>query len=130
MFNSRIHAETPGSPRGTAWAADAAPAPNAGVGEFLRLAAMALLLALIAPNALSAQARGTMQVTARVLSGSTAWSGLALAGVSARAAAQDEPERPRTRRAGLVLARVEPAPSGSRAGSRGPLVITIHHPRN
>ena len=48
-----------------------APSP---AGRALRMAGLAALLSLVGPGALSAQALGTMQVSARVVPAAVAWS--------------------------------------------------------
>jgi hypothetical protein len=118
--------ETARRRQAAAMAANAATAPAAFWGSILPLAALASVLVLVTPGTASAQALGTMQVTARVVPASVAWSGLALAGAAARAVAAEKTEQPMSRRTGLVYVRVEPPPSGS----GGPLIVTVHHPHN
>ena len=106
-----------------------APSP---AGRTLRMAGLAALLSLVGPGALSAQALGTMQVSARVVPAAVAWAGVAEAKAAVRAAAHESGgtglvrRASLVRRAGLVWARAElPAP-----GSGDPLVVTVHHPFN
>ena len=100
-----------------------APSP---AGRALRMAGLAALLSLVGPGALSAQALGTMQVSARVVPAAVAWAGVAEAEAAVRAAAHESGGTGLVRRAGLVWARAElPAP-----GSGDPLVVTVHHPFN
>jgi hypothetical protein len=97
--------------------------PAAGI---LRLAAVSGFLALSLPETSSAQALGTMQVTARVIPASVAWSGVAEAGLAARSVAQWNAGRPLIQRNGLVHTRAEIRPTESRPL----LVVTVHYPHN
>jgi len=126
MLTARSTRDTSRRPRATALVAGAAAAPAAFRGSILPLAALGGVLVLVTPGTASAQALGTMQVTARVVPASVAWSGLALAGAAVRAVAEEKPDQVMTLRTGLVFARAEPAPSGS----GGQLIVTIHHPHN
>jgi hypothetical protein len=83
-------------------------------------------LALGLPQTSSAQALGMMQVTARVVAASVAWTGIAEAGEVARTAAREQYGRPLVRRSGLVHARAEIHPSEGRRL----LIVTIQHPHN
>ena len=73
-----------------------------------------------------AMALGTMQVTARVLSGGPGWAGLAEAQVLARDALLSPAAVSDIRRAGLVQARAELATTGGRRR----LLVTVDYPRN
>ena len=94
--------------------------------SLIRLGALSALFAAGVPGGVSAQALGTMQVTARVLPGQPGWAGLS----EARALAQEVLSRSsvasQTRRAGLVQARAELAP----ADGRRRLLVTINYPQN
>jgi hypothetical protein len=79
------------------------------------------------PGAASAQALGTMQVTARVLSGGPSWVGLAEAQALTRQVPLSPSGGTEIRRAGLVQARA--AALGSTGGPRR-LLITIDYLRN
>jgi hypothetical protein len=100
-------------------------------GGKLRMATVLGLLALGLPGTSSAQALGTMQVTARVVPASVAWTGLAEARVSARGAAALQPGRTFIRRGGLVQSTAQIHPFGDRpSGGRRLLIVTIQHPHN
>jgi hypothetical protein len=92
----------------------------------LRLAVVAALLTLSLQGTSSAQALGTMQVTARVAPASVAWSAVAEAALAVQSVAQWNSDRPLIRRNGLVHTLTEIRPTGSRRL----LVVTIHHPHN
>ena len=92
----------------------------------LRMGLLTALLAAVLPAGVSAQALGTMQVTARVLPGGPAWAGLAEARVLARQALLSPPATPRTRRAGLVQTRAELTTTAARRR----LLVTVQYPRN
>ncbi len=98
----------------------------ASAGRIVRVTALSGLLALGLSGTSSAQALGTMQVAARVVPASVAWTGLAEAGVAARSVARQGTGRALIRRTGLVQARAEIRP----AGSRRLLIVTIQHPHN
>ena len=96
------------------------------VGVVLRAVAVCGLLALGLPGTSSAQAIGTMQVGARVIPASAAWTGLSEAGLVARAAVGAATHGPLIRRNGLVRSATE-----IRAvGSRREVVVTLQHPYN
>lgn len=95
-------------------------------GGFVPVAALAGLLALGLPQTSSAQSLGTLQVTARVVPASVAWTGVAEAGVAARSLVGQESGRPLIRRNGLVYTSAEI----HRAGGRHLLLVTLHHPHN
>jgi hypothetical protein len=99
-------------------------------GGILRLAALSGLLALALPGTSSAQALGTMQVSARVVSASVAWTALAEAGVAARSAAEQQPAGTLVRRGRLVHATAQIHPSSGHPGGPRLLVVTIQHPHN
>jgi len=99
-------------------------------GGILRLAALLGLLALGLPGTSSAQALGTMQVTARVVPATVGWTGLAEARVAARSAAERQPGMALVRRGRLVHATAEIHPSGGRSGGPRLLIVTIQHPHN
>jgi hypothetical protein len=94
-------------------------------GRILRGVALLGALALGLPRTASAQSLGTMQVTARVVPASVAWTGVAEAGEAARTAARERYGRPLVRRRGLVHAWAEIHPSEGRL-----LIVTIQHPHN
>lgn len=99
------------------------PAPSA---SWLARAGVALVVLMGLADGASAQALGTMQVSARVLPGRPGWAALA----EARALAQGVLAQPAvthlTRRRGLVQARAEVA----LAAGRRRLLVTIQHPHN
>jgi hypothetical protein len=99
-------------------------------GGILRLAASLGLLALGLPGTSSAQALGTMQVTARVVPASVGWTGLAEAKFAARAAAERQPVLALVRRGRLVHATAEIQPSSGHPGGPRVLLVTIQHPHN
>jgi hypothetical protein len=126
MFTARFHIASVRPRPAPARAAGTSQDRASRAGGILPMAALSGFLALGLPGTASAQALGTMQVTARVVPASAAWTGLAEAGVVARSVARQEPGRPLIRRNGLVQARAEIRPSGGRRL----LLVTIHHPHN
>ena len=123
---------TPGSP---AAQTPAVPAPTdaaagtrrgCSAGAMLRLGLLTVPLMVSFPGWASAQALGTMQVTARVLPGRPSWAGLAEAQILAREALLSPAAGREIRRAGLVQARAEVATTGGRRR----LLVTVHYPRN
>jgi hypothetical protein len=111
------------------------PAPNgvaAGTrrgcwaGAMLRLGLLAVPLVVSFPGLASAQALGTMQVTARVLPGRPGWAGLTEARILAREALLSPAARSEIRRAGLVEARAQLTTTGGRRC----LLVTVDYPRN
>ena len=123
---------TPGSPvarttTGPAPTDDAAGTRRGcSAGAMLRLGLLAIPLMVSFPGWASAQALGTMQVTARVLPGRPAWAGLAEAQMLAREALLSPAAGSDVRRAGLVQARAELATIGGRRR----LLVTVDYPRN
>ena len=123
---------TPGSPPARTPAASAPTGAAAGTrrgcsaGAMLRLGLLTVPLMVSFPGWASAQALGTMQVTARVLSGGPGWAGLAEAQVLAREALLSPAAVSDIRRAGLVQARAELATIGDRRR----LLVTVDYPRN
>jgi hypothetical protein len=110
-----------------------APAGAAGhsprgrsAGAMPRLGLLAALLMASFPGWASAQALGTMQVTARVLPGRPGWAGLAETQIVARKALLSPTAASDVRRAGLVQARAELATTGGRRR----LLVTVDYPRN
>jgi hypothetical protein len=95
-------------------------------GSMLRLGLLAVPLMVSFPGWASAQALGTMQVTARVLPGRPGWAGLAEAQILAREALLSPAAGSDIRRAGLVQARAEL----STTGGRRRLLVTVDYPRN
>ena len=87
---------------------------------------MVLPLAAGLPDGASAQALGTMQVTARVVPGGPAWAALAEARLVGRQALLAPGAGSKLRRAELVQARAELASTGGRRR----LVVTVDYPRN
>ena len=114
----------PASPAPTGRAAGARH--DCSAGALLRLGLLAVPLMVSFPGWASAQALGTMQVTARVLSGGPGWAGLAEAQVLAREALLSPAAVSDIRRAGLVQARAELATTGGRRR----LLVTVDYPRN
>jgi len=92
----------------------------------LRLGLLAVPLMVSFPGWASAQALGTMQVTARVLPGGSGWAGLEEAQILAREALLSPAAGSDIRRAGLVQARAEFA----MIGGRRRLLVTVDYPRN
>ena len=130
MFTARpdIHFARPLS--GLTPPASTATGQACRAGGSLRFAALLGLLALGLPGTSSAQALGTMQVSARVVSASVAWTGLAEAGVAARSAAEWRPAGTLVRRGRLVHATAQIHPSSGHPGGPRLLVVTIQHPHN
>jgi hypothetical protein len=95
-------------------------------GGILRLIVLSAALALGLPQMSSAQALGTMQVSARVVPASVAWAGVAEGREAARIAAKQRWGRPIVRRGGLLLTQAEIRP----LGGRRLLIVTIHPPHN
>jgi hypothetical protein len=95
-------------------------------GAMLRLGLLAVPLMVSFPGLASAQALGTMQVTARVLPGRPGWAGLAEARILAREALLSPAARSEIRRAGLVEARAQLTTTGGRRC----LLVTVDYPRN
>jgi hypothetical protein len=95
-------------------------------GAILRIGLVLAPLAAALPGGASAQALGTMQVTARVLPSRPAWAGLTEAQALAQQVLMASPAEPQTRRTGLVLAR---AGLASTAGQRR-LLVRVDYPRN
>jgi hypothetical protein len=95
-------------------------------GAMLRLGLLAVPLMVSFPGRASAQALGTMQVTARVLPGRPGWAGLAEAQILAREVLLSPAAGLYIRRAGLVQARAEFATTGGRRR----LLVTVDYPRN
>jgi hypothetical protein len=106
--------------------ASASPGQSFGAGGMLRGLALLGWLALGLPRTSSAQALGTMQVSARVVPASVAWAGVAEGREAARIAAKQRWGRPIVRRGGLLLTQAEIRP----LGGRRLLIVTIHHPHN
>ena len=125
MFPSRFHS-------GRRSLSSAPDAPVSGASRTCRngalpaLGLITLLVAVARPDGVSAQALGTMQVTARVLPGGPGWAGFSEASALARQVGSAPASESATRRVGLVQARAELA-SGQ---GRRRLVITIHYPHN
>jgi hypothetical protein len=117
-------ARTPTSPAPTGAATGTRRGCSAGA--MLRLGLLAVPLMVAFPGWVSAQALGTMQVTARVLPGRLAWAGLAEAQMLAREALLSPAAGSDVRRAGLVQARAELATTGGRRR----LLVTVDYPRN
>ena len=125
MFPSRLQS----GPRSL----DSAPGvPVAGAAWTCRkraiwgLGLVTLLVSVASPDGVSAQALGTMQVTARVLPGGPGWAGISEARALARQVGSAPASHSETRHVGLVQARAEVA-SGQ---GRRRLLITIHYPHN
>lgn len=106
--------------------AGGSPGRTLQAGGILRMIALMGALALGVPQTSSAQALGTMQVTARVVPASVAWAGVAQGREAARSAARERSGRLIVRRSRLLLTRAEIRPSGGRRL----LIVTIHHPHN
>ncbi len=92
----------------------------------LKFGLMVVPLTAGLPSGASAQALGTMQVTARVLPGGPAWAGLAEAQILGRQALLSPAGGSHLRRGDLVQARAELATTGDRRR----LLVTVDYPRN
>ena len=86
-------------------------------GATLRLALLILPMAAAPPGGASAQAFGTMQVTARVLPGLPPWAGVREAQALAERARRAPFSGSEIRQAGLVRARVDVASASGRPTS-------------
>ena len=84
------------------------------------------LLALSVPSAVAAQASGTMQVSAHVVSADAAWTGLREAQAAVAGAVRTGPRAPVVRRAALVQTTTEIRT----ADRRRTLLVTVDHLRN
>jgi len=125
MFTMLFHRGfVPAPPRPTPRAGGSPGHPFLPGGILLGMALLGSLV-LGLPQTSSAQALGTMQVTARVVDASVAWAGVAEGREAARAA-RGQSGRPLVRRNRLLLTRAEIRPSGGRRL----LIVTIHHPHN
>src|SRR5687768_8375467 len=121
----------PDTPSGSPHGAGGLPRPAgrvqtadpAGARHLLAVIVCALLASGL-PGVCSAQAIGTMQVSAWVVPAGAAWAGLAEAGLAARAAVGAPADGPLIRRNGLIRAAGE-----TRAvGNRREVLVTIQHP--
>jgi hypothetical protein len=92
----------------------------------LKLGLMVIPLTTGLPGGASAQALGTMQVTARVLPGAPAWAGLAEAQALGRQVLLSPVPGSHLRRADLVQARAELAMTGRERR----LLVRVDYPRN
>jgi hypothetical protein len=92
----------------------------------LRLGLIVAPLTAGLPGGASAQALGTMQVTARVLPGGAAWLGLAEAQALGRQVLLSPAPGPHLSRNDLVRTRAEFASTGGRRR----LLVTVDYPRN
>jgi len=126
MFTMRLPSGRVPSPPGCTPPAGGSPDRSfAAGGIHLRIALLGSL-ALGYPQMSSAQGLGTMQVSARVVSASVAWAGVAEAREATRGAARELSGRPLVRRGRMIQSRAEIRRSG-----RGRLlIVTIHHPHN
>ena len=95
-------------------------------GKILRFGAFCALLALVSPRTAEAQTLGTLQVSARVVPASAAWTGVSEANLAARQAIGARAAGALVRENGVVLTRAELLPSGDRRV----LLVTVQHPRN
>ncbi len=104
-----------------------APSPDgAWKAEFIRMLGVGALLALSVPSVAAAQASGTMQVSARVVSADAAWTGLREARAAVAGAVRAAPRAPLVRRTALVQTTTEI----HSAGRRRTLLVTVDHLRN
>lgn len=126
MFTARFHIGPVRFLPALARTAPVRPGLAGRSGKFVRVAALTALLVLALRGTSSAQALGTLQVTARVVPASVGWTGVAEAGLAARSAASQQTGRPSIRRSGLVRTRAEIHPSGGRRL----LLVTVEHPHN
>jgi hypothetical protein len=92
----------------------------------LRLAALVVAMSVASSHRASAQALGTVQVSARVLPASVSWSGVGEAARAAHDLLRHPAGGPVLRRSGLVRTRAVLEP----AGGRQLLLVTIQHPYN
>ncbi|MGH7580487.1 MAG: hypothetical protein ACREM9_09980 [Gemmatimonadales bacterium] len=126
MFTARRHTSYGSWAPLVGGAAEAADERGRANGRILRFGAFCALLVLGLPGATSAQAIGTMQVSARVVSATAAWTGLREAGLAARQAAGEPNGPPAVRDNGVLRTRAEVRESRGRRF----LLVTIQHPRN
>ena len=126
MFTLRFHSGFVNSLPGPTPPACGSSGPVLPAGGILRLIALLGALAVGLQQPLSAQAPGTMQVTARVVPASVAWAGIAEGTEAARSAARERSGRHLVRRSRLFLTRAEIRSSGVRPL----LIVTIHQPHN
>ena len=125
MFAPRSHvrhpASYPASGNAPAWTRR-----RLASGATLRLALLILPMAAAPLRGASAQALGTMQVTARVLPGLPLWAGIREAQALAERVQRAPFSGSKIRQEGLVRARVDVAS----APGRRCLLITVDYPRN
>ena len=104
-----------------------APSPEgAWKAEFIKMLGVSALLALSVPSAAAAQASGTMQASAHVVSADAAWSGLREAQAAVAGALRTGSPAPLVRRTVLVQTTTELR----MAGRRRTLLVTVDHLRN
>ena len=126
MFTVRLGTRYRLPPRGLHAASSVHPGCAAPARRILCLLTLTGGLASTLPRTSSAQAQGTMQVTARVVPASVAWAGVAEVGQALRSATGDPAGRVSVRRGRLTQARTEIRSSGGRRL----LIVTIQHPHN
>jgi hypothetical protein len=126
MFTVRLGTRRFLSPRGRNAASSVHPGYATPARRILCLLAVTGALASTLPRTSSAQALGTMQVTARVVPASVAWAGVAEVGHAVRSATADPAGRVSVRRGRLIQGRTEIRSSGGRRL----LIVTIQHPHN
>jgi len=126
MFPARFHIAVISSLRAPARPGVGAVHRVSSSGVLFRVAVLPAMLALGLPSGASAQALGTMQVTASVLPGKPSWSGLSEAQNLARRVLQAPWSGPATSRTELVHSRAE----FEVVNGRRRMLVTIHYPQN
>jgi hypothetical protein len=126
MFTAHSSTRSRGRAAGLLGPAERARSADLRAEPILRAAALCGLLAVALPGISSAQARGTMQVGARVVPAAAAWTGVTEAGLAARAVVYASTESPLIRRSGLVRTATEVRA----VGNRREVLVTIQRPHN
>lgn len=126
MFTVRLGTRCFLPPRGRNAASSVHPGCATPARRILCLLTVMGALASTLPRTSSAQALGTMQVTARVVPASVAWAGVAEVEQAVRRATADPAGRVSVRRGRLIQARTEVRASGGRRL----LIVTLQHPHN
>jgi hypothetical protein len=126
MFTARFHMGLPSRSCAPASVVEAGRHSDCRTGKILRIGAFCALLALGLPRSSAAQAVGTMQVSARVVAATAAWTGLEEAGLATRMAVREQGARPVIRNQGVVRTRAEI----HQAGDQRLVLVTVQYPRN
>jgi hypothetical protein len=125
MFKARVHTGSRSTLNRSGRSAGTADRQTLPVAGWVRIPALLGLLALALPGTSAAQASGTMQVSARVLPATAAWTGVTEAGLAAQSLSQRGFSTPAVRRTGTAFARAERHPADDRR-----VLVTVHYPRN